>query len=195
MMSTWLLDDYSDGITFPHPATLVQEGEKGKEDVSERVDDKLEGPLLTLSPEDRDGEQRELKARDEEEAERVDDIFSATTSASDHQREVIMSDSAVLEKDGRSFSATVDISLTPILRQEDEGEDKEEGEEEGCATDVMERDEWRLLVGLLRSTATVLKDDILGDGKSFSELRLRGVVGGVSVDARWAFSEDEGRGC
>lgn len=99
--------------------------------------------------------------------------------------------SATTMKKGKRVNASVTISLAVNDADEDVHEEDEDDEifipDIKDADYLLSRDEWRLLVGLLRSTAVTLKDDILGLEKGFCELRLNGKIGDVLFNSVWTF--------
>lgn len=101
------------------------------------------------------------------------------------------------DSNGGRYTASMNVTISYVGGDDDDGKkgqdsstvahDKDITEDEDAL--MTDRDEWLLLLGLLKATATILKRDILGWEKSFSDLRLEGEIYGMLFEVRWKFGE------
>lgn len=109
---------------------------------------------------------------------------------------VKVTDTTKITKAGRKYHSSIDIRVR-YLEYDDttsHGSDATVDLADYDSNLMLEKHEWRLIVGLLRSTITTMKNDVLGNEKGFSEFSLSGAFDGVGFVATWKFWE-EGRGC
>lgn len=101
---------------------------------------------------------------------------------------VVRSSSLVSSRD-RVYTGELQISITDAEEEFESPTDGEE-EEEGNKTELMtDSEELSMLLGLWKSTALVLKKDILGEGKTFEYLTLKGELYGIAFEFQWKFAE------
>jgi hypothetical protein len=81
------------------------------------------------------------------------------------------------------------IDNSGAVEETEQGEDLDTG---GSKENLMTvGDEWVMLLGLWKATASIVKSDILGKGKSFETLTLKGGVYGILFEVVWQFTEEE----